>query len=97
MTRPALLALVVLCRLALPVDATAQTNNTRSRTTTGQMAVGEGTQAVDKPNAHMTRNLRATRNAQRNLQGTPEARVRTGAQPRKATTRPAPRSVEPPR
>lgn len=90
MTRLGLLAflgLVVLGRLVAPVDALAEGNQTRTRGTTGQMGIGTGAEAVDKPNGHMTKNLRATRNAQRNLRATPEARVQSGPMPKKATTR----------
>lgn len=90
----AVLGLAALCRLALPVDATAQTVTPRKRPTTSGMAIGDGTEAVDQPGAHMTQNLRKTRRAQQNLRSTPQARVQPAPRPRKATTRPAPRSVE---
>jgi len=99
----AVLGLVVLSRLALPVDAGAQSAKPRKQPTTGKMAIGDGTGAVEQPNAHMTQNLGATRkaqrnlDAQRNLQATPQVRVQHGPRPRRATTRPAARSDESPR
>jgi len=90
----AVLGLVALCRLALAADATAQTVTPRKRPATGAMAIGDGSETLDQPNAHMTQNLRKTRRAQQNLRSTPQARVQPAPRPRKATTRPAPRTVE---
>jgi len=91
----AVLGLVALCRLGLPGGARAQTAPPRKRqATTNKMAIGQGTETLDQPNAHVTQNLRKTRQAQRNLTGSPQARVQPAPKAHRATTRPAPRSGE---
>jgi hypothetical protein len=81
MTRPRLLALLgtlVLCRLAAPVDAVADTGGAQAGgVRIGAQHAGDGTA---KPSAHMTRNLRATRSAERKANAATETRPK--ARPR---------------